>query len=471
MNQIPIKPMDATWTDEQWKAIYSTNQDVLVAAAAGSGKTAVLVERIIKKIVNEENPIDVNELLVVTFTKASAAEMKHRIGNALEEEISKNPLSVHLKKQLSLLNQASISTLHSFCQEVIKENYYKIDLDPNFRLADETEVRLIKDEVIESIFESVYEQANELEEKLVTATGKKKEALLIKQQEMKAYFKTIDFYTNDRNDIAIKQLILQIYDFIMAHTNPLKFLDSMSTPYKVKEITNINELPYYSYIEDYVLLSLHSAKKYLEQALEIIELDPGLEIRQETILSDLNYVNSVISALQNSWSDAYAAINRGSFIRAKTFSKKIEYDEELRKQIDQLRDQAKGIIADVQEEFFSKSEEIYLNELIQIEDKIIWLVEIVKQFHTLYRLQKEKRGILDFNDLEHYCLEILGEEKNNTLTMVANTYKTRFKEVLVDEYQDTNFVQEAILQAVSKGPENIGNRFMVGDVKQSIVRP
>lgn len=471
MNQIPMKPIDATWTDEQWRAIYSTNQDVLVAAAAGSGKTAVLVERIIKKIVNEQNPMDVNELLVVTFTKASAAEMKHRIGSAIEEEISKNPSSVHLKKQLSLLNQASISTLHSFCQEVIKENYYKIDLDPNFRLADETEIRLIKDEVIESIFESVYEQANELEEQLLKASEKKKEALLMKQQEMKKYFKTIDFYTNDRNDLAIKQLILQIYDFIMAHTNPLAFLDSMVSPYQVKEVTQLSELPYYTYIEDYVLLSLHSAKKYLDQALEIIELDPGLEIRQETILSDLNYVNSIILSLQCSWSDAYRAISNGSFIRAKTFKKDMEYDEDLKNQIDQLRGEAKEIISDIQEEFFSKSEEVYLDELLQIEDKIAWLVEIVKQFHQMYRLQKEKRGILDFNDLEHYCLEILGEEEKGTLTDVAKTYKNRFKEVLVDEYQDTNFVQEAILQAVSKGPENIGNRFMVGDVKQSIVRP
>ena len=470
MNKLPIKPIDATWTDEQWRAIYSKDQDILVAAAAGSGKTAVLVERMIKKVVNEEQPININELLVVTFTKASAAEMKHRIGSALEEEISKNPTSVHLKQQLSLLNQASISTLHSFCQEVIRQNYYKINLDPNFRLADETEIRLIKDEIVESIFERIYERANGVEEQLQTAKGKEKEKLEAEHELLKTYFKNIDFYTNDRNDIAIKALILQLYEFIMANPNPVEFLDQLIAPYNLEKVTSIRELPYFFYVENYIHLSLNTAKKYLEQAIQVLELDPGLEARLETINSDLSYLMSIERNLQHSWDDAVRAVAAGSFVRAKAISKKVEHDEELKKQAEALRDHAKNIVKVLKEEFFEKSEEVYIEELYQLKDKVVWLVETTKQFHQEFRQEKERRGILDFSDLEHYCLEILGEEDKNTLTDVAYAYKQRFKEVLVDEYQDTNFVQEAILQAVSKGPASKGNRFMVGDVKQSIYR-
>src|SRR6478672_5990328 len=153
---IPPKPENVTWTEDQWKAIMAKNKDILVAAAAGSGKTAVLVERIIQKILSVDDPIDVDELLVVTFTNASAAEMRHRIGEALEKAIDDNPGSRHLRKQLSILNIASISTLHSFCMEVIRKYYYLIDVDPGFRIADVTEAQLIRDEVMDVLLEEEY---------------------------------------------------------------------------------------------------------------------------------------------------------------------------------------------------------------------------------------------------------------------------------------------------------------------------
>ena len=179
-SKIPPKPENVTWTDDQWKAIMAYGQDILVAAAAGSGKTAVLVERMIKKVLSKENPINVDELLVVTFTNASAAEMRHRISEALEKAINEDPTSTHLRKQLSLLNRASISTLHSFCLDVIRKYYYLIDIDPGFRIADSTEAQLLRDEVLDELFEEEY--------------GK---------PDNERFFRLVDSFTNDRSDTSI----------------------------------------------------------------------------------------------------------------------------------------------------------------------------------------------------------------------------------------------------------------------------
>ena len=180
LNNIPPKPESATWTDDQWKAIMATGKDILVAAAAGSGKTAVLVERMINKVISKENPINVDELLVVTFTNASAAEMRNRISEALEKAINQDPTSTHLRKQLSLLNRASISTIHSFCLEVIRKYYYLIEIDPGFRIADSTEAQLLRDEVIDELFEEEYGNPNN-----------------------ERFFQVVDSFSNDRSDDAL----------------------------------------------------------------------------------------------------------------------------------------------------------------------------------------------------------------------------------------------------------------------------
>ena len=181
---IPEMPADVTWTNDQWKAIWAKDQDILVAAAAGSGKTAVLVNRMIQKVLSEEDPIDVDELLVVTFTNASAAEMRHRISEALEKAISQNPSSQHLRKQLGLMNRASISTLHSFCLEVIRKYYYVTDIDPGFRIGDSTEIELLRDEVMEDLFEEQYGQSDN-----------------------EAFFRLVDAFTNDRSDDDLQKMV------------------------------------------------------------------------------------------------------------------------------------------------------------------------------------------------------------------------------------------------------------------------
>lgn len=158
---IPIKPADVTWTDDQWKAIYASGQDTLVSAAAGSGKTAVLINRMIEKVIAIENPINVDELLVVTFTNASAAEMRHRMSEALEKAIAENPTSNHLRRQLSLVNKAQISTLHSFCLAIVKQYAYLLEIDPGFRIANEAEIALLRDDVLAEVLEDAYDSEDE----------------------------------------------------------------------------------------------------------------------------------------------------------------------------------------------------------------------------------------------------------------------------------------------------------------------
>lgn len=446
---IPPKPEDATWTDDQWKAIMAKGQDILVAAAAGSGKTAVLVERIINKIITDEDPINVDELLVVTFTNASAAEMRHRIGEALEKAINDNPRSAHLRKQVSLLNRASISTLHSFCLEMIRKYYYMTDIDPGFRIADETEAQLLRDEVLEELFEEEYgKEGNE------------------------GFFALVDTFTNDRSDTALQDIIRDLYDFARSNPSPDQYLDSIVEMYNVDGVSSLEQLPFVRSLLEDIDLQLKGAKQLLEYGLELTKLPGGPAPRAENFIADLHVVNTLIEAKKDSWTMLYEAMQSWSFGRAKT-CKGDEYDEELVEKAKKLRDQAKKIITSLQEELFFRRQESFMRDMAEMKPHIEELVSLVKAFSIRFEQIKTEKGLVDFADLEHYCLEILSlpdEEGRLLPSDAALVCRNQFKEVLVDEYQDTNMVQEAILQLVTADSEENGNLFMVGDVKQSIYR-
>ncbi|GIN84050.1 ATP-dependent helicase/nuclease subunit A [Heyndrickxia sporothermodurans] len=447
-SSIPNKPVDVTWTDDQWKAIMAKDQDILVAAAAGSGKTAVLVERIIKKIINQEDPLDVDELLVVTFTNASAAEMRHRIGQALEKEITNNPTSKRLKRQLSLLNKASISTLHSFCLEVIRKYYYLIDIDPTFRIADSTEADLLRDEVLDELFEEEY--------------GK---------EQNEAFYKVVDTFTNDRSDSALQELIHKLYDFSRSHPEPNKWLDEVIAMYCVNESTVINELPFINDLLVDIKLSLQGAKEMLEEANEICKLPGGPAPRAENYLDDLSIVERLLNASESSWEDLYQEMNTWSFSRAKS-CRGDDFDKDLVKKADDLRKAAKKVLEKIKAELFSRKPESFIKDMREMKDRIETLVELTKKFSCQMAKIKTEKGLVDFSDLEHYCLQILMEPNAEQVkpSIAALDYRNQFKEVLVDEYQDTNMVQETILKLVTYDSEENGNLFMVGDVKQSIYR-
>lgn len=446
---IPPKPADATWTDDQWKAIMAKGRDILVAAAAGSGKTAVLVERIINKILSEEDPINVDELLVVTFTNASAAEMRHRIGEALEKAINANPKSVHLIKQVSLLNKASISTLHSFCLEMIRKYYYMTDIDPGFRIADETEAQLLRDEVLEDLFEVEYgKEGND------------------------AFFALVDTFTNDRSDTALQDIIRDLYDIARSNPSPDQYLDSIVAMYDVEGTSNIEQLPFVRSLLKDVDLQLMGARKLLEYGFELTKLPGGPAPRAENFIADLNVVHTLIEAKNDSWATLYKAMQSWSFGRTKT-CKGEAYDDGLVEKSKKLRDQAKKIISDLQEELFGRRPESFIRDMAEMRPHIETLVSLVKDFSVRFDQVKTEKGLVDFADLEHYCLEILSTQGEGGTLMpseAALACRNQFKEVLVDEYQDVNMVQEAILQLVTADLEKNGNLFMVGDVKQSIYR-
>ncbi|MDZ5713041.1 helicase-exonuclease AddAB subunit AddA [Jeotgalibacillus haloalkalitolerans] len=440
---IPVKPEHVTWTDAQWRAIFEKGSDILVAAAAGSGKTAVLVERLIQKVLDTDQPTDIDELLVVTFTNASAAEMKHRVGEALEKALAADPESRHLRKQLTLINKASISTLHSFCLEVIRKYYYLIDIDPGFRIADDTEAELLKDEVVEEILEHEYGIPDN-----------------------HAFIELVEAVTNDRSDDALHQMIRKLHTFSRSHADPDTWLDGIVSLHETEHV-QIDDHPLANYVLFHVQLEAEGAIELINLALDTARKPGGPYPRAVNFEDDLRQLNEVRHAA--GWKEAEAAVSSFSMGRLKP-CKGDDFDEELVEQAKKWRDQAKKMINDLKDGFFVRSPEQLLEDMNQMTGRLSTLVELVRTFEKAFKAAKEERGLVDFNDLEHFCLEILRDPDTGEPSQAAYHYRNQFKEVLVDEYQDTNMVQETILQLVKSGGEKDGNLFMVGDVKQSIYR-
>lgn len=437
------------WTEDQQKAIDKEGSDILVAAAAGSGKTAVLVERIIQKIIRDENPINVDELLVVTFTKASAQEMKERIGIALEKQLELNPSSDHLRKQASLLNKASISTIHSFCTDVIRSNYFLVELDPSFRTAEEVEIQLLMDEVIDELLEEEYSDESNVH-----------------------FFDFVDRYTSDRDDTDLPKLILKLYRHAISNPNPSEFLQTFVRQYDVigkdaDDLYFIKELK--KFIQDDILACVNGYK----QALEIIDSPDGPVKYAELFREEYFSLEKIAKSSQLSWEEIRNQIQQISFNRLPTI-KKTEGDQYKKDLTQSIRKKVKKQIDDIKDKYFSRGIETHLKQIDDLKPLCQKLIELVEKFIIKFKQVKLENGILDFNDLEHYALEILMESGNEIETLVpssvAKVYQQKFTEVLVDEYQDTNYVQESILRLITRGQGANGNLFMVGDVKQSIYR-
>ena len=270
MNPI-VKPEGARWTDEQWEAIAARGQDVLVAAAAGSGKTAVLVERIIRRLADENDPAEVDRILVVTFTNAAAAEMRHRIGEALEGRLKEDPSSLYLRRQLSMLNRASISTLHSFCTEVIRRYYYEIDLDPAFRVADQTEAALLREEAMEELFEEHYSQ-----------------------KENEAFFDLVDRYSSDRSDVDLQQLVERLYHFSSSHPWPEQWLLDSVKMYEEADGKEFDQLFWVKELTKDVILQLEGMRDVQDKAIEHSSAPGGPEPYLETLETEREMVNGLL---------------------------------------------------------------------------------------------------------------------------------------------------------------------------------
>ena len=421
------------WTKEQQDAIYEKGSNILVAAAAGSGKTAVLVERIINKIIQEK--IDIDKLLVVTFTNSAAAEMRERVLNAIYKKLEEEPENENLQRQITLLNKASICTIDSFCLEVVRNNFYELEnISPNFRIADTTEIELLKQEVIEDIFEEKYEAEDE------------------------DFIKLINVYTSYRDDTPLKDLVIKIHSYIQSTPFPEKWLEEKIEMFNLKDKLeeDFSKSPWGEILLEEVKDELIDDITMLEKVEEDLENQKDLEKFYQTIRNDIDSLENLKNNLNN-WDKAYEIAKLLEFVRWP--SKKIDSD---------IKDNAKATRDEVKKKLSKVIEKILICNSKEANQDIYDMYSILKKLQNLiltfekeFNRRKRDKNIVDFSDVEHFALNILLNAKD-----VAKKYQNKFEEIAIDEYQDSNLVQEYILTAISRK----NNIFMVGDVKQSIYK-
>ena len=437
--------MGVQWTEEQQKVIDLRERNILVSAAAGSGKTAVLVERIISMLTDPEHPLDVDRLLVVTFTEAAAAEMKERIRGAIEERLAKQPESEHLQRQATLIHSAQITTIHSFCLSVIRDHFHAIDLDPGFRIGEEGELKLLQREVLGDLLEAQYEEGGE------------------------AFLDLAGAYGTGRNDKKLEDLILKIYEFSRSYPDGDAWLDACVEAYQAETLEQLGKTRYLALLMENGGKLLRDAKTLLEEGVRICREPDGPSAYQEMLEEDLQMVLSFLEA--KTYQELGEKIGKTAWMKLGVNRKK-EVSQEKILQVKEIRDQVKELVKDLTAQYFYEEPEEILRDLGICRPYMEELARLVKLFAGQFEEKKRSRNLIDFSDMEQYALRILtrkeGEER--VPSDVAGEYQRQFYEIMIDEYQDSNLIQEAILTSVSGVREGRYNIFMVGDVKQSIYR-
>ena len=428
---------EVKWTEEQKQAIYESGSNILVAAAAGSGKTAVLVERIINKIINEN--IDIDKLLVVTFTNAAASEMRERVLNAIYKKIDEEPENEKLQRQVTLLNKASICTIDSFCLDVVRNNFFEIDIAPNFRIGDTTEIEILKQDVLEDLFEEKYEAEDE------------------------DFTKLINTYTSYKDDTPLKELILKIYTYIQSNPFPEKWLNEKTEMFNLadKLEENFADTIWGNLLLKQVEEVVKDAELKLDAEKQNLAKYPELEKYYLIINDDIEQLEMLRINL-NSWDKAYEI---ASNIKFKTWVTDKKITLEAKDIAKSARDTVKANLKKVTEKiliFNSKEANEDINDMYSVLKK---LENIILEFGQKFEKRKKDKNIVDFSDVEHFALKILLNE-DGTPSEIAKKYQEKYEEIAIDEYQDSNLVQEYILTSISRG----NNIFMVGDVKQSIYK-
>lgn len=425
------------WTEEQQKAITLRGNNILVAAGAGSGKTSVLIERIIQRLLDQKDPIDVDKLLVVTYTNAAAAEMKHRLAVALHNEVSKQPQNKQLARQLSLLQRAQITTLHSFCLDVVKKYSYLLDLDPESKIGNETDLYILRENVLDKLFEQSYAEEN---------------------SPLRLLLRT---YSRGLDDQIIKEMILNTVEAANSMPNPQEWIEGLACPYEQGKLDRWM---------NYLLTSIvGAAARYADDYQEMIVAcsDPasGLEKYLEGFLAEQAALLRVANFVQKekdeslSWTEISAAVDQIQFLSLPRI-KNDQCDLDLKLFLQEKRNVIKDEVKKWKQQYFWQDEEEVRAVIVSLAPVARALVQLCLDYREAWQQAKRSRGYLEFSDLEQDCLAILADSE------VASQLRQEYTEVFVDEYQDINRVQEAILNVVS-GKDN---RFMVGDIKQSIYR-
>lgn len=512
------------WTTAQQRVIDARNKNLLVSAAAGSGKTAVLVERIIQMITEGEHPLDIDRLLVVTFTNAAAAEMRERIGKAIDKKLKDQPDNAHLQKQISLLQSANITTIHSFCLNVIRNYFHRIDLDPSFKIAEESEITLMKSDVIANVLEGWYEEGRE------------------------DFHAFIESYSYSKSDLPIEELILQLYNFSMSDPWPKSWIAAKKNMFALKNLEEMIAAPWMKELLDYVGAVIRDLREKNQEAMELCNEAGGPAAYLPALISDSELLSELCCA--RTYEECAALFQEIAFARLS--SKKEEVEVWKKEKVKALREEVKKGLKDLSGQFFFQSPEEMLQDMQAVDGVMQVLFDLTLEFMDEFAKKKEEKNLIDFNDIEHLALRILiqdadsleedlvtgneagleddgitgaeeklgeklgeklEEKKREVLaenpeeenkeenkaekpgekseesretekiqdsrriaesrkvpSLAALELSEQFEEILIDEYQDSNMVQETILRSISK--EDIGrpNRFMVGDVKQSIYK-
>lgn len=484
--------MSVKWTEEQQKVIDTHGVDVLVSAAAGSGKTAVLVARILEMVTSPVHPVDIDRLLVVTFTNAAAAEMRQRIRDALEVRAEQEADNEHLQRQLVLIHNAKITTIHSFCLQVLRSHFHLIGLDPGFRVADEAEMQLLRQDVLKEVLDEAYETEAENQE----------------------FHEFLEQFSTGKDDRPVMEAVLALYHFSMGQPWPLEWLQECREMYvsggaalaktdsaeqKKEEPDNGSRLEEDSAKEGeeqnnqtervcgktcdglhdplWLRAAVDDTKHVLEEAGNLVQraydtaMEPfGPAAYGLALLDDLEQIKRVARAQDY---HGLAAAFRGMHPYKRLSTKKDpDVLEEKKQLVKDLREAAKTALAGVRTRYFYDTPEVIRDEFERSGLSVRWLTYLTEAFSKRLAQRKAEKNMLDFSDLEHLALQILMERKDgeNHPSAAAREYAEQFEEIMIDEYQDSNLVQELILGSVSGGGCGAHNLFMVGDVKQSIYR-
>lgn len=484
--------MSVKWTEEQQKVIDTHGIDVLVSAAAGSGKTAVLVARILEMVTSPVHPVDIDRLLVVTFTNAAAAEMRQRIRDALEVRAEQEADNEHLQRQLVLIHNAKITTIHSFCLQVLRSHFHLIGLDPGFRVADEAEMQLLRQDVLKEVLDETYETEAENQE----------------------FHEFLEQFSPGKDDRPVMEAVLALYHFSMGQPWPLEWLQECREMYvgggaalaktdsaeqKKEEPDNGSKLEEDSAKEGeeqnnqtervcgktcdglhdplWLRAAVDDTKHVLEEAGNLVQraydtaMEPfGPAAYGLALLDDLEQIERVACAQDY---HGLAAAFRGMHPYKRLSTKKDpDVLEEKKQLVKDLREAAKTALAGVRTRYFYDTPEVIRDEFERSGLSVRWLTYLTEAFSKRLAQRKAEKNMLDFSDLEHLALQILVERKDgeNHPSAAAREYAGQFEEIMIDEYQDSNLVQELILGSVSGGGCGAHNLFMVGDVKQSIYR-
>lgn len=435
--------MGMTWTKEQQQVIDLRNRNILVSAAAGSGKTAVLVERIKELVLDKKHPVDIDHLLVVTFTNAAAAQMKERVAKALEKALQENPSDVRLQQQAALVQNAQITTIDSFCLYVLRNHFHEIGLEPNFRIGDEGELKLLREDVMTGLFEQCYEEKHP------------------------GFLHLISCYGTSRSDAPVRDMIFKLYSYAQSYPWPKQWLREALSCYEIKTEQELEQAPF---IEMTVEYGKQMVKGYLEQAehyLELCQDADGPYMYEDACEQDAELMEELLSC--DTYQAFYEELGKCKFAtlgRAKDYIGSPEKQEQVKTERKKLKDG----IGKLKSDCFALTFQEILEQLTLVQPSAEALAEVTERFIDAFAERKQDKNLVDFSDLEHFALEILVEEETGKPTETAKEFQNAYEEIMIDEYQDSNYVQETILRAISREVVGQNNLFMVGDVKQSIYR-